>query len=339
MDAMDDLLNTESSKCQKNISTFNDDGSLDWYMRNGPIRKSQKEMTRRRESDENKAKKAQEEALKRKRIIDQEVELQEKESAKLIELPSWSDSIRCVPNSVLRGSLFAAIHEKNAELVEKLEIHRSKSLVIQYSGKRLTQADLDVWEYCLHLVKGEKLGHRVYLEERDFLSDLGRKPSGYAYRWLRNTLDRLFSCGVKIENNDFIYGGSMLQEYYYDKNKGKYFIVVNPRIGRLYSAGHTYVNWEERQKIGNKKPLALWLHGYISSHSKWVPHSIECIKSYSGTGTSDKYKFKQNLKNALEHLLDLKLIKEYSIDRNGMINIKMTQKGEKKSTSDIVSKT
>lgn len=327
MKVMEDNTSVKSCKSESNaIGGPADDGSLDWYMRNGPVPKYQPEMNRRRKADEKREREAQEQALRRKKIKDKEEDLLERESAKLVELTHWTDNIRCVPNSALRGSLFAAIHEKNAEMVEKLELHKSKSLVIQYSGRRLTQADLDVWEYCLHLVKGKKLGHRVYLDEREFLSALGRKPSGYAYKWLRNSLDRLFSCGVRIENNDFVYGGSMLQEYYYDKNNRKYFIVLNPMLGRLYSAGYTYISWEERQRIGNKKPLALWLHGYISSHSKWVPHSIDCIREYSGSNTSDRHKFKQNLKKALDHLQSLGLILGYSIDKKGMLDIKMKPK-------------
>lgn len=247
-----------------------DDGTFDWYMQNGPSPKCHNEMQKRRAADSEKLK-----------IKQRDQDLEVKEKGKLIELPSWSDKFRCVPNSVLRGSLFAAIPERNAKYVKNLLLHDTDSLKISYTGVRLTQTDLDVWEYVLHIAKDTNLGNEIKVNEAEALHVLGRKSCGTAYKWLRETLKKLSVNGVEITNGSHTYVGSLIQEYFKNEETGDYFIVINPRLCRLYNAGHTFVAWKDRKKIGYQKPLALWLHGYITSHSKWVPHNIETIRKYT----------------------------------------------------------
>lgn len=47
------------------------------------------------------------------------------------------------------------------------------------------------------------------------------------------------------------------------------------------------------------KPLALWLHGFYSSHAKPYAVKVETLHTLSGSGTHQLWKFKQNLKAAL----------------------------------------
>ena len=99
-------------------------------------------------------------------------------------------------------------------------------------------------------------------------------------------------------------------------------LIIDPKMARLYEGDRaSWIQWEERQKIGKRKPLAQWLHGYISSHAKLYPHKVETIRNYSGSETKETWKFKQNLVKALKHLQSLDLIKGYRIDEKNLVHI------------------
>jgi hypothetical protein len=299
-----------------------DDGSFDWYMSYGPSTKNEREMRRRRDND---IKRREDAKREESRLMEQHA-LEKAESEKIINLPAWPNSARGVPNSILRGSLFAAIQERYARNLQREVLHHREGLKIVYSGTRLTQSDLDVWELLLHLARKHKLGDRVYFRESFFLKLLDRNTGKREYEWLKKVIARLKATSVEITHNEKTYGGSLIDEFYRDESakRGGYYIVINPKIARLYDAGHTYINWEERKLLGKKRPLAQWLHGYISSHSRWVPHKVETIRDYSGSETKELRKFKAKLKAALDLLLEKKLIIGYSIDSENMLHIDMS---------------
>ena len=252
----------------------------------------------------------------------EERELEMKEDSKIIQLPLWADSVRGVPNSILRGSLFAAIQNKNAQYCKEELLHESDKLRIIFSGKRLTQSDLDVWEYALHLSRTQCLGNKIYFSERSFLKGLDRNVGKFEYKWLRSVFTKLIACAVQISHDNQTYIGNLIQEGYREDNTGKYMIIINPRIARLYQAGHTYIQRDERKQIGKRKPLALWLHGYIASHVKFYPHKISTLQEISGSNTRALKHFKASLKAALKHLRDLRLIDDFLIDEKNIVHIK-----------------
>lgn len=257
----------------------------------------------------------------KKELIEEEEmrQLEKREKAKLIQLPIWPEMVRAVPNSVLRGSLFAAIHGRYAKQCKREVLHNSEQLKIVYTGERLTQADLDVWEYSLHLARQQCLGHKIYFSERSFLKGLGRNTGKKDHEWLKNVFAKLGASWTEISHNGKTYCGGLLEEAYRDDDTDNYVLIINPKMARLYDAGHTYIQWEERQKIGNLKPLALWLHGYIGTHAKWYPHKVKTLKDLSGSETRQLKHFKQSLKTALDHLKKLKIINDFRIDEKNLV--------------------
>jgi len=258
-------------------------------------------------------------------------QLEEKEKAKLIQLPLWPEMARGVPNSVLRGSLFAAIHGRYAKQCKREVLHDSDKMKIVYTGERLTQADLDVWEYALHLSRQQCLGNKICFSERSFLKGLGRHFGKFEYEWLKNVFAKLVACCVEVTHEGKTYFGNLIQDGYRDNEAGDYVLIVNPKIARLYDAGHTYIQWNERKKIGNKKPLALWLHGYISTHVKWYPHKVSTLRDLSGSETRELKRFKQSLKQALDHLKRLDIINDFRIDEKNLVHLtkKVTKSQQK----------
>jgi len=250
------------------------------------------------------------------------IERLQKEKNNLIQLDLWANNVRGVPNSILRGSLFAAIQPKYARYVESEIIHESENIKVKYTGKRLTQTDLDVWECALHVARLQNLGNKIEITEHAFLKELGRKTTKYEYEWLRKTFERLCASCVSITHNKLTYGGSLIEQYYCNEETGHYVLIVNSKIGRLYEGSRaTWIQWDERQKIGKRKPLAQWLHGYISSHAKWYPHKVETIRDYSGSETKEVRFFKKALIQALEHLQSIDIIRSYRIDEKNLVYI------------------
>lgn len=244
------------------------------------------------------------------------------EANNLVQLPLWPESMRGVPNSVLRGSLFAAIPERCVIYCDDIILHESEKLTIKYTGKRLTQSDLNVWEYALHLARTQCLGNKIYFTERSFLHALGKTDGVKNYRWLDKVFKKLRACAVAITHNGFTYMGGLVNASYRDDKEGKCVLVIDPKIARLFEAGNTWISWEERKLIGKRKPLAQYLHGIISTHAEWMPHKVETIKVLSGSETKELKRFRKALKDALAYLRNLELIEEFRIDEKDLVYIK-----------------
>ena len=90
---------------------------------------------------------------------------------------------RGVPNSVLRGALFAAVQGKNRVAMKAELLAVQKGMEIRFTGWQLDQSDLDVWEQALHLaLQRDALdGHRLGAAET-----VARQAAGaVASRFLR----------------------------------------------------------------------------------------------------------------------------------------------------------
>lgn len=276
-----------------------------------------------------------------------ETDLKHRENNNLVKLPLWGKTQRGVPNCILRGSLFSARQEKDTQYIDE-ELHTSgEDIVLKFRGVRLIQQDLDVWESLLHIMRQGHLGEKIHISEYGLLKILGKvtktqrkngqiqkNASQEAHNSLRETLKKLQNGTVEITHNGKTYMGSLINEIYRDDTTREMEISINPRMGRLFDAGNTWVSWEERSRIGARRPLALWLHGYISSHAKWYPHKIETIRKLSGSKTEDIHKFTQSLKKALGVLKKEEIILDYKIDSKKLLCIERiptdSQKGHLK---------
>lgn len=67
------------------------------------------------------------------------------------------DGRRAVPNVVLRSALFGAFGKGHRSYFEREQIAAYGNVEIIYTGSRLDQGDLDVWESLLHAARGHEL--------------------------------------------------------------------------------------------------------------------------------------------------------------------------------------
>lgn len=222
--------------------------------------------------------------------------------AELEQLPLWPMATRGVPNSILRSSLFGVVKKGRRNHCYEIEVPSSGSLKVIYTGMRLDQADLDVWEQCLSLAKENGLGTRIWFSANSFLKAIGRPVGNSQHLWLKKALKRLGAAQVEIIEGDRSYFGTLIQDGFRDEKTDQYIIKLNPQLSKLYGANHwTRIQWDERHTL-NKKYLAQWLHGFYSSHKEPYPMKVEKIRELCGSETKDLSKFRQSLRKALKQV-------------------------------------
>ncbi len=223
-----------------------------------------------------------------------------------------------MPNSALRGALFAAIQGKNRQAFKRKLLAAQQGMEIRFTGWQLDQSDLDAWEYALHLARQHPLGTRCDFTVHSFLKALGRATGKMNHEWLKDVFARLSGCSVEVIVAGKTYFGSLL-EGYRDEDTGKYSLEINPKLKALYDAGFTQIDWQQRQALRGK-PLALWLHGFYSSHAEPYPVSVEKLMEWSGSTTKRLRRFKEALVKAFKELKAIGAILDFEI-KDGLVYV------------------
>ena len=245
-------------------------------------------------------------------------DVSEPQTGKVLQLPLWPEAKRGVPNSILRGALFASIQGQHRQYMKGELLAAQQDIEIRFTGMQLDQSDLDVWELALHLARKHSLGTRCYFTAYGFLKTLERRTSGSDHEWLKDVFRRLGGCFVEITHNRMTYGGNLL-EFFRDEDDGRYVLGINPMIMALYDAGWTATDWQQRQKL-RRKPLALWLHGFYSSHAAPYPMKVETLMKLSGSRTKKVKHYTANLKKSMELLEEVGAINGFEI-QDGLITV------------------
>jgi hypothetical protein len=220
---------------------------------------------------------------------------------KKLTLPFAGESICAVPNSALRSALFGATKRGKRKTMFREKLASSSGVSVVFSGFRLDQADLDVWQRALHISR-ESLGQQIRFTSGSFLTAIGRNTSGASHKWLKDSLTRLQSAVVEITDGSKTFSGQLIHNYYIDEITKECVIELNPKLANLFSSDSwTGLDWEQRKKLMGK-PLALWLHGFYSTHSKPFDYKIETLWRLCGSEAKELYKFKQILSEAIKDL-------------------------------------
>ena len=240
--------------------------------------------------------------------------------AKIVQFPSWPEPVRGIPNSALRGALFAAIQGKNRKAFKRELLHSQNGIEIRFTGWQLDQSDLDVWEQALHLARMHPLGTRCNFNAHTFLKALGRSTGKPMYEWLKDVFTRLAGAVVEITQNGKTYFGSLIEGGIRDESTGLYVLHLNPDLVKLYGVGMwTAIDWQQRRTL-KRKPLALWLHGFYASHADPYPVSVEKLRQWSGSQTKSLRRFKQALVKALGDLKTMGTIMDFEI-KDGLVYV------------------
>ena len=233
-----------------------------------------------------------------------------------MSLPLWPDAVRGVPNAVLRGALFSV--SKTRTTAKRLTLLTAvEGIEVSFKGERFNQIDLDLLEMLLHLARSQPLGNKVEFTSYAILKELGRGTSGRDHEDLRNGIARLAGGVIDVKwttgsHKGQTVGGTLVSTYARDDDSGRNVVVLNEKIVKLYDAGYTYIDWEERKALGNNS-LAKWLHGFYASHAKPFPYRVDTIKELCGSTVARLTDFKKMLRLALAHLEEVGAISSWEI--------------------------
>lgn len=230
-----------------------------------------------------------------------------------LALPFWPEEVRSVPNAVLRGALFTVSKER-AVLKELTPIAAVDGIEIRAKNDRLNQVDLDLWEMLLHLQRLHPLGNRVEFTAHAMLKVLGRTTGGKDHQWLDNALARLIGSVVEIKwtRERKAFAGALVSSFFRDDDTGRYVVKFNQEMATLYGQGHTYIDWEQRQALGQNN-LAKWLHGFYTTHAAPFGYKVETLQKLCGSGANLR-EFRRLLKAALAKLVEIGAIGGWQID-------------------------
>lgn len=230
-----------------------------------------------------------------------------------LSLPLWPDAVRGVPNAVLRGALFGV--SQNRATAKKLTLLTAvEGIEIRFKGEHFNQDDLSLWEALLHLARMQPLSTSVEFTANAMLRALGRCTTGRDHAALANAIARLRGGTVEIKwiKDNLSFGGGLISKYYRDEETGRYVVVFDEHLLGMYAQGHSYIDWEQRQALGNNS-LAKWLHGFYSSHASPFDYKVETLRSLCGSTVARITEFRRMLRHALGQLEKVGAIRSWEI--------------------------
>lgn len=243
-----------------------------------------------------------------------------KKAAPQLSLDLWPDAVRGVPNAVLRGSLFSVSQRRT--WVERELLASVEGIEIRFTGQRFNQTDLDVWEMLVHLARLQPLGDRVDFTAHALLKALGRGTGKSQHKQLADEIVRLRAGTAEIswtgEQKSIV--GGLISKAYRDDESGRYIVILDADIHKLYETGYSQVDWGQRQALGNNN-LSKWLHGFYASHAKPYPYKVRTLKDLCGSTSKDLRDFRRMLKASLDDLKDVGLITSWAIDERDLVSV------------------
>ena len=217
-----------------------------------------------------------------------------------VHLPAWPDVVRCVPNGVLRSSLFGAIKKGPRRYIPGEQMAALDGIEIRYKGERLDQGDLDVWESLLHVVRFQAIGEQCRLTAYGLLKLMGKTDTGKNRATLQTRIERLRANAVTIKQGRYSYIGGLVDEAFKDEETQEWVIGLNSKLHALFADDQfTQIDWMVRHALDGK-PLAQWLHGFYASHAKPYPVRVETLLNLAGSEDASPTSARQTLRKALD---------------------------------------
>ena len=220
--------------------------------------------------------------------------------ARVIQLPLWPEAVRGVPNGILRSALFGAIRKGRRAYLKGAQIAAVDGVSIRYTGERLDQGDLDVWESVLHAVRAQEMGSQCRVTSYALLKLMGKTDTGKNRQTLHKRLTRLRASAVEIRQGQYLYIGGLLAGAAKDEHTQEWVIEIDAKLRPLYARDQfTQIDWDIRHALDGK-PLAQWLHGFYASHARPFPVRAETLLELSGSENDEARSSRQKLRKALD---------------------------------------
>ena len=241
-----------------------------------------------------------------------------------LELPLWPEPKRGTPNSFLRSSLFAAIQSKDREYLEGVILFSQKGITVKYTGMRLNQEDLTLWETLVHLARETSLGSECSFTAHGILKAMAMPTGGVNHKRLHAGIIRLTGGVVEVTHGEREYFGTLIDGGKRKKGENYYSLRLNKELICLYGdTQYTAIDWTQRLEL-RRKPLAQALHAFYSSHREPYPVKLETLHKLVGSQNSQLKGFKRLMKAALEALVAIGFLQSYQIEGD-LVSVKRAQ--------------
>lgn len=222
----------------------------------------------------------------------------------VVQLPLWPEPVRAVPNGFLRSALFGAIGKGKRRYMQGELVAAVDGVEIRYTGQRLDQGDLDVWESVLHAVRLQELGSQCRLTSYALLKLMGKTDTGKNRATLQTRIERLRANALTVKQGRFSYIGGLIAGAAKDEDTQEWVIELDAKMRPLFAADQfTQIEWTVRHALTGQ-PLAQWLHGFYATHAKPFPMKVETLLSLSGSENTEPRSSRQKLRKALDALTD-----------------------------------
>jgi len=249
--------------------------------------------------------------------------------SKIVQLPLWGEERRGVPNDLVRSALFTVGNKshKRAYLKEAV-IAALGDIQISYTGEELRQDDEDVFLQILHLSRTAPLGTHIDFTAYSMLQSLSWTTDGRAYDRLKRSLIRLKATSLTVSNADRGYAGSLIRTFEWQDPAGTqsrmWRVCLESKIIALFGrTAYSQVIWEQRLQLG---PVAKWLHSFYFTHADPFPMKAQTLRTLCGSAVKDLFKFRQNLKSALDELVTVGFLVSWQIDRQDNVHVERVQR-------------
>lgn len=240
--------------------------------------------------------------------------IEARESAQIYQFPLWGDVQRGVPNEFARSALFVARKGTGTEYLRDYPVFSQAGFSVTYSGPCLTQDHLDIFEGIMHLARDMPEGNAVRFSAHGLLKLIGRATGKTDHERFLRTLKDLTATAVMIkQESGAVFWGSLLPEGAAMPENGRYAVVVNRHLIKLFKRGFTVIEWKQRKALA-RRPLAQALHVWLCSHDKPYPVTVQFLHDITGSRTKELKHFRTNLKIALNALQKVGVLSDWNID-------------------------
>lgn len=235
------------------------------------------------------------------------------------DFPFWDDERRGVPNPFVRSGLFSVKISSEREYITKVRVDSLSNYDITYTGEELQQDDLSVWMALTNMARQQPMSDMVLFTGYQLVKDLGWSMNTVSYERAKRSIERLKVTALTIgeTNNNQAYAGSLIREYAWNHPNGegaiRWMVRFEPKVSMLFMQDTTsFIEWEQRKKIGAKNPVALWLHSFYTSHREPLPYSISKLYEMARPG-SPLSTFRRSVQTAMNKLVKIGFLVSFEI--------------------------
>jgi hypothetical protein len=217
-----------------------------------------------------------------------------------------------IGNHIARTNLFSPTRRGRRKYLNNVALKGPSGAEISFTGIELDMGDQDVALHCYRLARGAGPNSEVKISRYAFLKSIGRTTGNRDYEWLKDSFSRITKGHIDIKTKYFEASYPLIGPLLYDKKEGVYYFSIPKQTMELFKGGFAYINMDRRLMLKGQSGLAKWIQSYAATHKKGE-HKIKAETLYNYLQYEMRMRqFKQNLENALDELVRVEELKEWS---------------------------